>query len=148
MKAIYSFRFIIEKRDGRVKARKCAVGSKQRTFPGYVKSDWDSPTVTTDGVIITPAIEAHEGRDVVVDDLLNSFLNTNNSEEILMLLKGKLAKLMLQIDPQMYRKYITTSSNGEPMLYFRLFKALYGFYSLCCCSTGNSALNWRILVFL
>ena len=33
---------------------------------------------------------------------------------------------MIQIDPQMYRKYITTSSKGEPMLYVRLSKALYG----------------------
>ena len=43
-----------------------------------------------------------------------------------MLLKGKLAEFMVQIDPQMYQKYITTSSKGDPMLYVRLSKALYG----------------------
>ena len=43
-----------------------------------------------------------------------------------MLLKGKLKELMVQIDPQMYRKHIITSSKGEPMLYVRLSKALYG----------------------
>ena len=32
---------------------------------------------------------------------------------------------MVQIDPQMYEKYITTRSRGEPMLYVRLSKALY-----------------------
>ena len=83
--------FIVEKRDGRVKAQKFAVGNKQRNFPGCVKSDWDFPTVTTDGVIITSTIESHEGRDVVVADLLNAFLNANNSEKTLMLLKGNLA---------------------------------------------------------
>jgi len=31
--------FIVEKRDGRIKARICAVGSKQRTFDGYDKAD-------------------------------------------------------------------------------------------------------------
>ena len=31
-KALSSLMFIVEKRDGRIKARKCAVGSKQRTF--------------------------------------------------------------------------------------------------------------------
>ena len=51
--------FIVEKRNGVVKARKCSVGSKQRTFPRYVKSEWDSPTVSTDVVIITSTIEAH-----------------------------------------------------------------------------------------
>ena len=38
-KAIYLLMFIFEERDDRVKAQKCAVGSKQRTFPGYVKLD-------------------------------------------------------------------------------------------------------------
>ena len=51
--------FIVEKRDGRIKARKCAVGSKQRTFEGYNKANWASPTVSTDGVLITSATEAH-----------------------------------------------------------------------------------------
>ena len=61
-KTLSSLMFIVEKRDGRIKARKCAVGSKQRTFEGYNKADWASPTVSTDGVLITSAIEAHEGR--------------------------------------------------------------------------------------
>ena len=118
--------FIVEKRNGVVKARTCAVGSKQRTFPGYVKSEWASPTVSTDGVIITSTIEAHEGRDVSVIGLPNAFLNAENNEQTLMLLEGKLEKLMDQIDPQMYWKHIITSSKGEPMLYVRLSKALYG----------------------
>ena len=52
------------------------------TFPGYVKSDWASPTVTIDGLIITSTIEAHEVRDVAVADLPNDFLNANNSEKL------------------------------------------------------------------
>ena len=118
--------FIVEKRNGVVKARKCAVGSKQRTFPGYVRSEWASPTVSTDGVIITSTIEAHEGRDVAMIDLPNAFLNAENNEQTLMLLKGKLAELMVQIDLQIYRKHIIASSKGEPMLYVCLSKALYG----------------------
>ena len=43
-----------------------------------------------------------------------------------MLLKGKLAELMVQIDPNIYQKYIITSSKGGPMLYVRLSKALHG----------------------
>ena len=77
-------------------------------------------------MIITSTIEAHEGRDVAVVDLLNTFLDADNNEQTLVLLKEKLAELMVQIDPQMYRKHIITSSKGEPMLYVRLSKALYG----------------------
>ena len=80
----------------------------------------------TDGAIITSTIEAHHGRDIAIADLPNAFLNAFNNKQTIMLLKGKLAELMVQIDPKLYRKYIITSSKGEPMLYVRLSKALYG----------------------
>ena len=126
LKALSALMFIVEKRNGDIKARKVAVGSKQRTFPGYSKSEWASPTVSTDGVILTFTIEAYKEHDVAVIDVPNAFLNANKNEKTLMLLKGKLAELMLQIDPKMYRKHIITSSKGEPMLYVKLSKALYG----------------------
>ena len=56
----------------------------------------------TDEVIITSTIESHEGRDVVVADLQNSFLNANNYEKTFMILKQRLSELMVQIDPQIY----------------------------------------------
>ena len=43
VKALLALMFIVEKRNGDIKARKCAVGSKHRTFPGYLKSEWASP---------------------------------------------------------------------------------------------------------
>ena len=42
-------------------------------FPGYVKSECASPTVSTDGVIITSMIEAYQGRAIAVADLPNAF---------------------------------------------------------------------------
>jgi len=94
-KALSALVFIVEKRDGRIKARKCAVGSNQRTFEGYNKADWTSPTVSTNGVLITSAIEAHAGRHIATCDLPGAYLNTDNNEETIMLLKGKLAELMV-----------------------------------------------------
>ena len=85
-----------------VKALKYSVGSKHRTFPGYVKSEWASPTVSTYGVTIISTIEAHEGHDVAVIDLPNAFINADNNKQTLMLLKGKLSELMVQIDPQIF----------------------------------------------
>jgi len=109
------------------------VGSKQRTFEGYNKSDWASPTVSTDAVLMTSAIDAHEERHRATCDLPGAYLNTNldpdgknTDEKVIMLMKGRLAELLVQIDPTMYRKYVTTNSKGEPMLYVRLSKALYG----------------------
>ena len=43
-----------------------------------------------------------------------------------MLLMGKLAEMMVRIDPALCRKYVTYSANGVPMLYMRLSKGLYG----------------------
>ena len=43
-----------------------------------------------------------------------------------MLLCGKLAKMMLRIDPALYREYIKYDAKGIPLLYVRLNKALYG----------------------
>ena len=34
--------------------------------------------------------------------------------------------MMVRIDPSLYRKYVTYSAKGTPMLYVRLSKALYG----------------------
>ena len=43
-----------------------------------------------------------------------------------MLLRGRLAVMMGQVDPSMYRKYVTYSPNIQAMLYVRLSKAFYG----------------------
>ena len=58
-------------------------------------------------------------------DIANAFLHADNDEIILMLLRGRLAEMMVRVDPSMYCKYVTYSSNGQAMLYVRLSKALY-----------------------
>ena len=50
--------FITEKRNGDIKARKVADGSKQRTYAGYDKSDGSLLTVATDRIFLTGAIES------------------------------------------------------------------------------------------
>ena len=125
-KALSALFFLTEKQDGKMKGRNVAVGSKQRSFDGYKKSDGASPTVSTNGLIITSAIDAHEGRDVAVMDILGAYLHALNDEFVLMCLRGKLAEMMVKVDPKLYRKYVTTSAKGEPILYVKLNKALYG----------------------
>ena len=62
---------------------------------------------------------------MAVLDVDNSFLHAHNYERVLMLLRGKLSKMMVRIYPSMYRKYVMYSKNGVPMLYVCLSKALY-----------------------
>ena len=121
-----SLLFITENRNGYIKARKVDNGSKKRTYDGYDKADGSSPTVTTESIFFTGVVDAREGRAVAVLDVANAFLHAHNDERVLMLLRGKLAEMMVRIDPSMYREYVTYSKNGVPMLYVRLSKALYG----------------------
>ncbi len=93
------------------------------------------PTVMTESVLITAAIEAMEGRDVAVIDLLGAFLNADMDEVVHMVLRGRLAELMVKFAPQIYRKYVTLGVKGEPILYVTLQKALYGVCGLRCYST-------------
>ena len=56
---LYSMLFITNKRNGDVKARKLAIGSKQHTHDGGNKSNGSSPTVNTNSVLLTVVVDAH-----------------------------------------------------------------------------------------
>ena len=101
-----------------------ADGSRQRAY--IQDGAATSPTVLTESVLITAAIEATEGRDVAVIDLPGAFLHADMDEIVHMVLRGKLAELMVKFAPQIYRKYVTVGAKGEPVLYVTLQKALYG----------------------
>ena len=79
-KALRTLIFLKEKRDETTKSCIYINGSQQREYIG--KEDASSPTVATDSVFITGAIDAHEGRDVAFADLPGAFLHTLTDEKI------------------------------------------------------------------
>jgi hypothetical protein len=117
--------FLKEKRDSLVKARMCADGCKQKDGT-WSKQDITSPTVATELVFITAVIDVHEGRDIACFDIPGVFLCADVNEEVTMVLKGRLAELMVQVAPNLYRKYITVDRKGMAILYVKMQKALYG----------------------
>jgi hypothetical protein len=66
-----------------------------------------------DIVMITSAIDAHEGHVVKKMDFYGSFLHADLDEEVVMLLRGQLADLMVQVDPGLYILYSVCLKNGE-----------------------------------
>ncbi len=100
--------------------------SKERLEPGYKKQDGASPTVTTNSILISATIDAHKGRDAATINISCAFLNAYNNKETIILMKGSLAELMVQVDPQLYCKYIIHDSKNQPLLYVKLTKAIYG----------------------
>ena len=79
-----------------------------------------------DYVLITSAIDAYERRDVTIIDCPGAFLRALASDPVLMRLRGPLVEALVMIDPAICRKYVTTDKKGEPILYVRMSKALYG----------------------
>jgi hypothetical protein len=72
------------------------------------------------------AIAVSENRKVCCYDVPSAFVNTDVDEDILVVLKGKLATMLLNIAPEVYQRYITADKKGTPVLYVKLQKALYG----------------------
>ena len=67
-----------------------------------------------------------KGRDVACFNIPGAFLHADVNEDITMVLTGRLAELMVQVAPNLYRKYITVNRKGTTILYVRMQKALYG----------------------
>jgi hypothetical protein len=124
-KALLLLMFLKEKGDSSVKACMCADGRKQKDGT-WSKQETTSPTVATELVFITAVIDVHEVRDVACFDIRGAFLHADSNEDITMALKGRLAELMVQVAPNLYRKYITVDRKGTAILYVKMQKALYG----------------------
>jgi Reverse transcriptase (RNA-dependent DNA polymerase) len=125
-RAIDSLIFLVQKDDGRIKARTCANGSVQRDY--IDKDEASSPTALTEAIMMTAAIEADENRDVMTADIPNAFVQTemeNKAERIMMKIKGPLAEMLVTIEPEIYSAYIIEEDN-QKVIYVQVLKALYG----------------------
>jgi hypothetical protein len=99
-------------------------GVPQRVY--IPKEDAVLLTVSTESMFITSAIAASKKRHVRCYIVPNAFVNTDIDEDVLMVLKGELAEMMVHIAPQIYHKHITVDKKGTPVLYVKLQTALYG----------------------
>ena len=79
-----------------------------------------------DSVMIQSTIDAHEEREVVTLDIPGAFLHADLDEEVVMLLRGQLADLMVEVDRELYGPYLRKTKKGESILYVRMLKAMYG----------------------
>ena len=121
--ALHYLMFLKKKRNGRIKGRGCADGRKQRLHTN--KEDASSPTVAIEAVMLSCVIDAMERRDVATIDIPGAFMQAEMDEVVHMRLEGKMADLLVRINPQLYHKYVVIE-NGKPVLYVVLKKALYG----------------------
>jgi hypothetical protein len=117
--------FLQLKRTGEVKGRGCADGRTQRDY--MTKEETTSPTVSIQGLILSCMIDAKEKRDVATANIPGAFLQIEYTEgDTHLRIEGTTAEMLAQIDPKVYRKYITTTANGKKVLYAETMKAIYG----------------------
>jgi hypothetical protein len=124
MKAAASLMFLNKKRDHLVKARMCTNRQIQRG--DWKKQDTSSPTMSTEAVFLTVVVDAYEECNAACFNIPGAFLHSDSDEDITMILKGRLAELMVQVAPNLYRKYISVDKKGMAILYIKMQKAIYG----------------------
>lgn len=122
-KALGYLMFLKEKRCGTIKGRGCADGRKQRLYK--TKAETSSPTVRTESLMLSCAIDAKERRSVLTCDIPGAFMQVDVDEVVHVRLEGALADLLAKVDPGLYTKYLCTE-RGKSIMYVQLQKALYG----------------------
>lgn len=122
-RALNAITLIKEKRTGTLKGRTCADGRKQRE---YVKrEDAASPTLSTEGLYMTLAVDAKEERDIATADVAGAYLKADMNDLVHLRFTGNMVDYVVAVNKQRYEKYVHYEGKTK-VLYTKLTKALYG----------------------
>ena len=106
-----------QKWTGETKARMVAGGNTQR---GHVtKEESSSLTVSTKAVLLTSIVDARKGRDVIVVDILNAFIQTKVDDAkdcVIICIAGVIVDWLVKVAPKVYASYVATNSRGKKSL--------------------------------
>ncbi len=126
-KILQSHMFIGQKRTGETKARLVTGGNTQR---GHVtKEELSSLTVSTKAVLLTSIVDAREGRDVAVVDILNAFIQTkvdDAKDHVIIWITGVIVDWLVKVAPKVYALYVAMNSKGVNSLLVECYNAIYG----------------------
>jgi hypothetical protein len=111
--------FLKKKRCGKIKGQGCADGRKQREHTS--KEDASSPTVLVKALMLSCLIDAKEKQNAATVEIPGAFMQANMNKLVHMRLEGTMAKLLVRLDPKLYRKYVQTI-NGKQVIYVELKK--------------------------
>ena len=127
-KTLESLIFLVEKRDGRIKARTVANGSVQRGW--MTKEEAASPTAAVESILLTAVIDAAEERCVATVDIPHAFIQTDikddkDGDRITMKMRGPIVDMLVELDYNLYHDKVVYEKN-EKVLYVHVKKAIYG----------------------
>jgi len=69
------------------------------------KDEASLPTVSLEAMMLSCAIDAKEGRFVIVTNIPGAFLHADMEDNIHILLKGTIMELIIKLEPTIYRKH-------------------------------------------
>jgi hypothetical protein len=122
--ALKSHVFLKEKQDQTVEGQ--GGGGSNNQHGKIDMLDASSPTATLESVLLTAAIDPHEGPDVAAANIPDAFIQTqlkDNKDEATMHLHGKLAKLMVKVAPETRTKCVIVNRKGKTVPCIRLLDA-------------------------
>ena len=115
--------FLKRKRCGKIKARGCADGRRQREF--ISKEEASSPTVSTHALMATCLVDAIEGRYVATADIPGAFLQAKMDDDVWIKFEGDMVDVLVSINKGLYGPCVC-HHKGKTYLYAKANKAIYG----------------------
>ena len=108
-RSMESLILLVQKRFGKINARAVANGIAKRAYIDH--DDAASTTSARDAISITGLIESKQGRDVMINDVPNTFLQIpvpqdEGDEIIIMKIWGELVDILYKIIPVFYKQYV------------------------------------------
>ena len=113
---------ITEKRCRKIKGRVVADGSKQRSTVS--REDAASPTIQLESLIMSLLIDAKEGRDEAISDVVGAYLLAEMKDHVLVKLTGIAVDVLCKASEK-YKKYVAFEK-AKKVIYLKLERALYG----------------------
>ena len=108
-----------------IKGIGCADRSKHQDW--LSNEDMPSPTVSTEGLMLSCMIDAMEGRKVATTGIPGAFLQTKYDKGYIHIkLEGAMVALLEDIDPEYYKYFIYTDKRRSNCIYAESKKAIYG----------------------
>jgi len=95
--------FLKEKRTGEVKGICCADGRPQRDY--MMKEENSAPTVSIEALLLSCVIDAMERRDAAIVDIPGAFMQANMDDVVHLKMEGRLAELLVKVDPKRIGNY-------------------------------------------
>jgi hypothetical protein len=88
-----------------------AVSSASKTTS---KEEASAPTVAIEAVMLSATISAMEGQDVgVTVDIPGTFMQADIDEVVHVKFEGKIAKMLVRMDPKLYRTFMKDKRGKE-----------------------------------